>query len=166
MLTASVLAFTGPVVAAPAMNPRMWTAAVTQANVELLVQRWRRVRRPGVGDTAEGEIGVGRMAEPDEIAAAVSAGWTPGGAWPGVRVLVTSGGTREPLDAVRYCRQPIQRAHGRRPSPTRLCARRRGDARPQWRCGRPAAPMRVIDVETAAELEAATLPAAAGADSW
>src|SRR5690348_14746337 len=64
LLTASALAFTGPLVVAPAMNPRMWSAQPTGANLELLAARGAEVVGPGVGDTAEGEQGEGRMAEP------------------------------------------------------------------------------------------------------
>jgi phosphopantothenoylcysteine decarboxylase/phosphopantothenate--cysteine ligase len=164
VLTATVLAFTGPVVAAPAMNPRMWTAAVTQANVELLMQHSVEFVGPGFGDTAEGEIGVGRMAEPDEIAAAVSARIDAGRSLAGRRVLVTSGGTREALDAVRYLGN---RSSGRMGAAVADEAVRRGAEVTLIRSGgavAPSAPMRVLHAESAADLEAATLAESAGAD--
>ena len=87
VLTATALAFTGPVVAAPAMNPRMWEADATRANVGVLEARGVELVGPGTGETAEGELGVGRMAEPDEIAAAIvflssaRASYVAGAAW-------------------------------------------------------------------------------------
>src|ERR671936_459998 len=70
VLTATALAFTGPIVAAPAMNPRMWRADATRENLRLLARRGIETVGPALGDTAEGEVGVGRMAEPEEILAA------------------------------------------------------------------------------------------------
>src|SRR4051812_44701496 len=102
VLTASVLAFTGPVVAAPAMNPRMWQAPETQANLALLRERRIEMVGPERGEMAEGEVGAGRMAEPQDIATAVLRRLETGRQLAGLRVLVTAGGTREPLDAVRY----------------------------------------------------------------
>ena len=110
VLTEAALAHAGPVVLAPAMNPRMWASSAVQANLAVVQGRGAAVVGPGSGDTAEGEQGVGRMAEPAEIAAAVEAALAAGGAAPaaaagplaGRAVLVTAGGTREPIDAVRY----------------------------------------------------------------
>lgn len=117
VLTEAALAHTGPVVLGPAMNPRMWASAAVQENAATLRARGAVIVGPGEGDTAEGEAGVGRMAEPAEIAAAIervlSCAATPGAAVSGAamsgggtlagrRVLVTAGGTREPIDAVRY----------------------------------------------------------------
>ena len=73
VLTATTLAFAGPVVAAPAMNPRMWAAEATAANLQLLAARGVELVGPARGDTAEGEVGVGRMAEPAEIMEAIAA---------------------------------------------------------------------------------------------
>jgi phosphopantothenoylcysteine decarboxylase/phosphopantothenate--cysteine ligase len=101
VLTEAALAHRGPVLIAPAMNPRMWAHAATRANVETLVGRGVDLVGPDEGEMAEGEWGVGRMAEPDEIAARVGQLLEPG-ALTGRRVLVTAGGTREPLDSVRY----------------------------------------------------------------
>jgi len=64
VLTQAALAFDGPIAAAPAMNRRMWSNPVTQGNVELLRSRSVELIGPEAGDTAEGEVGVGRMAEP------------------------------------------------------------------------------------------------------
>jgi len=67
VLTQTALAFHGPVVAAPAMNPRMWASPATQANVEALRTRGIDLVGPEEGETAEGEVGLGRMSEPETI---------------------------------------------------------------------------------------------------
>jgi phosphopantothenoylcysteine decarboxylase/phosphopantothenate--cysteine ligase len=101
LLTQAALAHRGPVLVAPAMNPRMWVNAATRANVETLVARGVELVGPDEGETAEGEWGVGRMAEPEEIVARVEQLLEPG-SLAGRRVLVTAGGTREPVDSVRF----------------------------------------------------------------
>src|SRR3954453_11530115 len=101
VLTEAALAYRGPVLVAPAMNPRMWAHAATRANVETVVARGVELVGPDEGEMAEGEWGVGRMAEPEEIAARVAQLLAPG-RLTGRRVVVTAGGTREPLDSVRY----------------------------------------------------------------
>jgi phosphopantothenoylcysteine decarboxylase / phosphopantothenate---cysteine ligase len=102
VLTQTALAFTGPVVAAPAMNPRMWSSPATQANVAILRERGMELVGPETGDTAEGEVGVGRMSEPREIFERILPHLEKSEQLRGRRVLVTAGGTREPLDAVRF----------------------------------------------------------------
>jgi phosphopantothenoylcysteine decarboxylase / phosphopantothenate---cysteine ligase len=114
VLTEAALAHRGPVLVAPAMNPRMWSHPATQANAATLRERGVELIGPDEGETAEGELGVGRMAEPVEIfervqvllQAAMSRDQVQGhglnGSLRGKRVLVTAGGTREPLDAVRF----------------------------------------------------------------
>jgi phosphopantothenoylcysteine decarboxylase/phosphopantothenate--cysteine ligase len=102
VLTQTALAFAGPMVAAPAMNPRMWWNPATQANIETLRGRGVELVGPEEGDTAEGEAGVGRMSEPEAIFERVSSLLERRQQLQGVRVLVTAGGTREPLDAVRF----------------------------------------------------------------
>jgi len=105
LLTESALAHRGPVVVAPAMNTAMWEHPATQANLAVLVARGAVVVGPDDGELAEGLVGPGRMAEPEEIAARIEtvlAGGRRNGALIGRRVLVTAGGTREPLDAVRF----------------------------------------------------------------
>ena len=101
LLTTLCLATTAPVVVAPAMNQQMWQAGATRANVLALLERGVAMLGPGEGDQACGEIGPGRMLEPDEIAARIAARFR-GGALEGVEVLVTAGPTREALDPVRY----------------------------------------------------------------
>jgi phosphopantothenoylcysteine decarboxylase / phosphopantothenate---cysteine ligase len=103
VLTEAALAHDGPVLVAPAMNSRMWQHAATQANVATLRARGVELVGPAEGELAEGEEGVGRMAEPDEIFACVEAILSSvNGALSGKRVLISAGGTREPLDAVRF----------------------------------------------------------------
>jgi phosphopantothenoylcysteine decarboxylase/phosphopantothenate--cysteine ligase len=99
--TEAALAHRGPVLVAPAMNPRMWAHPATRANVELLRERGVELVGPDEGETAEGEWGVGRMAEPAEIAARTAQLLAPP-SLAGRRVLVTAGGTREPVDSVRF----------------------------------------------------------------
>jgi phosphopantothenoylcysteine decarboxylase/phosphopantothenate--cysteine ligase len=102
LLTEAALAHTGPVLVAPAMNPRMWAHPATQANAELLRARGVELLGPAEGDTAEGEQGVGRMVEPDEIHRRCEALLARTASLAGRRVLVSAGGTREPVDAVRF----------------------------------------------------------------
>jgi phosphopantothenoylcysteine decarboxylase/phosphopantothenate--cysteine ligase len=102
LVTEAALAHGGPVLLAPAMNPRMWSNPATQANVEGLRARGAVVVGPGQGETAEGEWGVGRMAEPEEIYRRCRELLGESDTLAGRRVLVTAGGTREPLDEVRY----------------------------------------------------------------
>ena len=98
-----LLATDTPVLAAPAMNVRMWTHAATQENVKVLAERGISFIGPDEGDMACGEFGPGRMAEPAAIAEAVAAQLDPA-AKPlaGKRAVVTSGPTYEPIDPVRY----------------------------------------------------------------
>src|SRR2546429_7307194 len=101
VLTEAALAHRGPILVAPAMNPRMWANAATHANVELLRKRGFEFVGPDEGEMAEGEWGVGRLAEPSEIAERIEQLLAPG-PLSGRRVLVTAGGTREPIDSVRF----------------------------------------------------------------
>ena len=123
VLTQTALAFEGPVVAAPAMNPRMWRSDAVQANVELVRARGVELVGPEEGDTAEGEVGVGRMSEPEAIFERVAASLERREQLRGRRVLVTAGGTREPLDAVRFLGN---RSSGRMGAALAAEARRRG----------------------------------------
>src|SRR5438876_7154703 len=101
VLTQAALAVRGPVLAAPAMNVRMWLHPATQANAALLRERGVELIGPDEGELAEGEHGPGRMAEPEAILARCQA-ILGAGSLAGRRVLVTAGGTREPVDAVRF----------------------------------------------------------------
>src|SRR2546423_7821124 len=103
VLTQTALAFDGPVLSAPAMNPRMWANAATRENAETLRRRGVELIGPEEGDTAEGELGVGRMSEPETIFERVQELLgARNGTLAGKRVLVSAGGTREPLDPVRF----------------------------------------------------------------
>ena len=97
-----LLATDKDVMVAPAMNVRMWEHAATQANLETLRQRGVHVIGPEEGDMACGEYGLGRLSEPDDIAAAVSDFFQSSAPLSGRRALVTSGPTHEPIDPVRY----------------------------------------------------------------
>jgi phosphopantothenoylcysteine decarboxylase / phosphopantothenate---cysteine ligase len=123
VLTEAALAHRGPVLVAPAMNPRMWAHPATRANAETLRARGVVLVGPDEGETAEGELGVGRMAEPEEILRAVLDVVGGNGPLRGKRVLVSAGGTREPLDAVRYVGN---RSSGRMGVAIAAEARRRG----------------------------------------
>ena len=105
LLTSAALASPAPLVVAPAMNNLMWEHPATQANVVLLRERGAHIVDPEVGSLAsKGEEGVGRLAEPVVILAAIEqllGGYAPR-SLDGLRVLVTAGGTREPIDSVRY----------------------------------------------------------------
>src|SRR6185312_14625850 len=101
-LTTVYLAFTGPVMLAPAMNSDMWTHPATQANVNLLRARDHYFVEPAEGWLACGTVGAGRLAEPEEIAAAVDRLPARRHDLEGETILVTAGPTREPLDPVRY----------------------------------------------------------------
>ena len=105
LLTETALAHRGPLLLAPAMNTAMWEHPATQANLALLVERGAEIVGPEDGELAEGLVGTGRMAEPVEIARRVEGlleGPVAGGTLAGRTVLVTAGGTREPLDSVRF----------------------------------------------------------------
>jgi phosphopantothenoylcysteine decarboxylase/phosphopantothenate--cysteine ligase len=108
LLTSATLAATCPLLVAPAMNHHMWEHAATQANVATLRGRGAVVLEPGRGRLAsQGEAGAGRLPEPAALLEAIEALTLPAVAAPapdlvGLRVLVTAGGTREPIDAVRF----------------------------------------------------------------
>src|SRR2546430_8618214 len=123
VLTQTALAFDGPVLMAPAMNPRMWANAATRENVETLRRRGVDLIGPEHGDTAEGEVGVGRMSEPDAIFERCASLLEKREQLEGLSVLVTAGGTREPLDAVRFLGN---RSSGHMGAALAAAARRRG----------------------------------------
>jgi phosphopantothenoylcysteine decarboxylase/phosphopantothenate--cysteine ligase len=102
LLTATLLATEAPLVLAPAMESHMWANSVTQGHAEALRARGATLVGPGVGRLASGALGVGRMAEPVEIVAAARGRLARGGPLAGRHVLVTAGGTQEPLDPVRF----------------------------------------------------------------
>jgi len=102
LLADAALACRKPLIVAPAMNDAMYESPATQANLETLRARGVTVLEPGTGALGSlGEWGVGRLPEPPELLAAVEAR-LGGGPLDGLRVLVTAGGTREPIDSVRF----------------------------------------------------------------
>jgi phosphopantothenoylcysteine decarboxylase/phosphopantothenate--cysteine ligase len=103
LLTAAALACRRPMIVAPAMNGAMYEHAATQDNLARLRARGVKVLDPGTGSLASlGEYGIGRLPEPPELLAAFEAALSAGRELDGLKVLVTAGGTREPIDAVRY----------------------------------------------------------------
>lgn len=124
LLTAAALACRRPLILAPAMNNAMYEHPATQANLATLRGRGVTVLEPGVGPLGSpGEHGVGRLPEPPELLAAVEDALAGGGALDGLRVLVTAGGTREPIDAVRFIGN---RSSGRMGFALAEAAKRRG----------------------------------------
>jgi phosphopantothenoylcysteine decarboxylase/phosphopantothenate--cysteine ligase len=156
VLTQTALAFRGPILAAPAMNVRMWEHPATQANAALLRDRGVELIGPEEGELAEGETGPGRMSEPEAILERCRA-LLEGGSLAGKRVLVTAGGTREPLDAVRFLGN---RSSGRMGVALAEEARRRGAAVTLVGANLavpPPAGVDVVPVESAEELTGETL---------
>jgi phosphopantothenoylcysteine decarboxylase / phosphopantothenate---cysteine ligase len=102
LVSTAALAAACPVAVAPAMNNRMYLSPATQANIELLRSRGVTIIPPGEGSLAShGEHGIGRLAEPAELLEACESLLTPP-SLNGLHVLVTAGGTREPIDSVRF----------------------------------------------------------------
>jgi phosphopantothenoylcysteine decarboxylase / phosphopantothenate---cysteine ligase len=124
VLTEAALAHRGPVLVAPAMNTRMWEHEATQANAATLRSRGVELIGPEAGELAEGEVGAGRMSEPVAIARRIEELLdAAAGSLAGTNVLVSAGGTREPVDAVRFLGN---RSSGRMGVAVAAEARRRG----------------------------------------
>jgi phosphopantothenoylcysteine decarboxylase/phosphopantothenate--cysteine ligase len=167
LLTNVALAFAGPVVVAPAMHTEMWEHPATRANLELLERRGVRVVPPASGPLTSGDVGPGRLAELDDLVAGVAAALAagapadrPGRGLAGARVLVSLGGTREPLDPVRYLGN---RSSGRMGAAIVAEALRRGaevTAVAAATTVDPPAAARLVRVETAQQLYEAVLAAA------
>ena len=102
LLTATLLATRAPVLVAPAMHTEMWEHPAVQENIRVLRERGVHVVDPEVGRLAGGDTGAGRLAAPEVIAAAAATAVARGGDLAGLQVLVTAGGTREPIDPVRF----------------------------------------------------------------
>ena len=170
LLTSAALAATGPLLVAPAMNNHMWEHPATQANVATLRARGVVVLEPGSGRLASpGEEGAGRLPEPGALLEAIEALTRPVAPAPtpdlvGLRVLVTAGGTREPIDAVRFVGN---RSSGRMGFALASEAAALGAAvtviAANVALPRDAG-VTYVDVETAAELQAACAAAFPGAD--
>jgi phosphopantothenoylcysteine decarboxylase/phosphopantothenate--cysteine ligase len=167
LLTSAALASTVPIVVAPAMNDKMWAHPATQANVRTLRERGAVIVPPATGPLAsKGEYGEGRLADPADVLAAIEAAgvaYLPR-SLDGARVLVTAGGTREPIDSVRYVGN---RSSGRMGFALAGEAARRGADVTVVAANVSLARERgihYIDVETAAQLEQAALRAFEYAD--
>jgi phosphopantothenoylcysteine decarboxylase/phosphopantothenate--cysteine ligase len=178
LLSSCALAATCPLIVAPAMNNHMYEHAATRANVQTLRERGVTIVEPGSGRLAsKGEEGVGRLAEPAQLLAeceavlakGVGAPRTPNGAstapeWQGLRVLVTAGGTREPIDSVRFLGNS---SSGRMGLALAEAALSRGADVTLVAANVPLASSKAIarrDVVTAAELQQACEQAFAGCD--
>jgi phosphopantothenoylcysteine decarboxylase/phosphopantothenate--cysteine ligase len=156
-LSTLYLAFTGPVVLAPAMNTNMWNHPATRRNLETLRGRGHMVVDPEEGALACGMMGPGRLADPDRIATAVLAAINSPRDLQGDTVLITAGPTEEPLDAVRFL---SNRSSGKMGYALAEAAAARG-ARVTVVAGPvhldPPAGVSVIKVRTAEEMRAAVL---------
>jgi phosphopantothenoylcysteine decarboxylase/phosphopantothenate--cysteine ligase len=164
LVTEAALAQRGPLVVAPAMNPRMWSHPATQANAAVLRARGVELVGPDEGEMAEGEWGAGRMSEPEEIFTVCSELLAKREQLRGRRVLVTAGGTREPLDDVRYVGN---RSSGRMGVAVAEEARRRGANVTLVASHLSVAPpggVELLDAPTAADVEREVLARADEAD--
>ncbi len=161
LLSTIVLATKAPVLLAPAMNVNMWHSASVQQNIATLRARGVRIMDPGAGELACGMVGEGRLAEPTEIADAVIAVLVRVRDLDGETILITTGGTREPIDAVRYI---ANRSSGKMGFALAEAALDRG-ARVILVTAAGAAPLACeqILVNTAAEMQQAVLAQLSGA---
>jgi phosphopantothenoylcysteine decarboxylase/phosphopantothenate--cysteine ligase len=162
LLTNTLLATRAPVIVCPAMHTEMWEHPAVQANVALLRERGVVVVEPESGRLAGGDVGAGRLAAPERIAAAAMQLLGPGDLR-GLHVVVSAGGTREPIDAVRVI---ANRSSGKQGYAIAHEAARRGAAVTLVTTIDRSAPVGVqcISVETAAQMEAALGRLASTAD--
>jgi phosphopantothenoylcysteine decarboxylase / phosphopantothenate---cysteine ligase len=162
LLTATLLATRAPVLVAPAMHSEMWEHDAVQENVATLRRRGVHVVDPVAGRLAGGDVGEGRLAEPGDIVAAAERILGPNDLV-GVRVLVTAGGTREPIDAVRII---TNRSSGKQGYAIAEAAARRGaDVTLVTTIGRPPpAGVEIVSVQTAAEMQDAVMDRASAVD--
>jgi len=167
LLTTLCLATEAPLVMAPAMNQAMWLNAATQANLKLLSKRGVRFIGPADGEQACGEVGPGRMVEPEQIVAALAVERSgKKRLLAGLNVLITAGPTREPIDPVRYVSNrssgkmgfAIARAAAAAGASVKLISGPVNLATPPN--------VERTDVETAEQMRSATLAAAPGADIY
>lgn len=162
LLTATLLATRAPVVVCPAMHTEMWEHAAVQHNLAVLAQRGVTIVPPAEGRLAGGDVGVGRLAEPEVIVDAVERVLAPKD-MEGWRVLVTAGGTREAIDPVRVI---TNRSSGKQGHAIAAEAAARGaKVTLVTTTDRPAPPgAEVVRVSSAADMEAAVMPRAADQD--
>ena len=162
LLTNVLLATRAPVLVAPAMHTEMWEHAAVQDNLTTLRRRGVLVVEPEVGRLAGGDVGAGRLAEPATIVAAAEAALAPQDL-AGLKVLVTAGGTREPIDPVRYVSNRSSGKQGH--ALAEEAAARGAQVTLVTTAGRPVAPgVEVVPVETAAEMADAVLGRSDGCD--
>jgi len=102
LLTNVVLASTSEILLVPAMHPQMWSNSATLANVQTLRQRGIHIMEPAVGALTSGDIGKGRLPETHEIIAEIESLLSSANDFAGRKILITAGGTREPIDPVRF----------------------------------------------------------------
>jgi phosphopantothenoylcysteine decarboxylase/phosphopantothenate--cysteine ligase len=157
LLSATLLATRAEVVLAPAMHTEMWEHPAVQENLAILRRRGVRVVEPDVGRLAGGDVGAGRLAEPGTVLAAIAEALTGvAGDMLGLRVLVSAGGTREPIDPVRFIGNRSSGKQGHALADE--AARRGASVTLVTTTGRPVAPgIDVVPVETAMEMETAVL---------
>ncbi len=165
LLTATLLATRAPVIVCPAMHTEMWEHPAVQANLAVLRDRGVVIVPPAEGRLAGGDVGTGRLADPADIVAAVEAvlGSPVTADLAGTRVLVTAGGTREAIDPVRVI---TNRSSGKQGYAIAAEAAARGaEVTLVTTVDRPAPDgAKVIDVVSAADMEAAVMPLAADHD--
>jgi phosphopantothenoylcysteine decarboxylase/phosphopantothenate--cysteine ligase len=165
LLTATLLATRAPVLLAPAMHTEMWEHAAVQENVATLRRRGVHVLEPAVGHLAGGDVGAGRLVEPAEIVEeALAVLGRAHGPLRGRRVLVTAGGTREPVDPVRYLGN---RSSGKMGHAVARAARRAGATVALVTSVPRDAPIgcEVVRVDTADDMHREVMRLAAGADA-
>jgi phosphopantothenoylcysteine decarboxylase/phosphopantothenate--cysteine ligase len=162
LLTATLLATRAPVVVCPAMHTEMWEHPATQENLETLRRRGVHVLEPAAGRLAGGDVGPGRLPEPATIVAAVEAVLAPQDL-AGLRVLITAGGTREPIDPVRFVGNRSSGKQGH--ALAHEAAARGAEVTLVTTAGLPVpSGAAVVPVATAAEMEKAVLDRAGEAD--
>jgi phosphopantothenoylcysteine decarboxylase / phosphopantothenate---cysteine ligase len=162
LLTATLLATRAPVVVCPAMHTEMWEHPAVQDNLRVLAGRGVHIVPPDEGRLAGGDVGAGRLADPERIVTAVESVLTPDD-FGGLEVLVTAGGTREPIDPVRFVGNRSSGKQGHAIADE--AAARGAKVTLVTTVGLPvAAGVDVIRVATAAEMEAAVLGHSDGAD--
>jgi phosphopantothenoylcysteine decarboxylase/phosphopantothenate--cysteine ligase len=163
LLTATLLASRAPVLICPAMHTEMWEHPAVVDNIARLRQRGVYVVQPGSGRLAGGDLGAGRLAEPADIVAAAADVLSAGRDLAGVPAIVTAGGTREPLDPVRYIGNRSSGKQGY--AVAAELAARGAQVTLISTVSRPVPPaVEVVAVETAAEMEAAVKDRAGAAD--
>lgn len=164
LLTATLIATRAPVIVCPAMHTEMWEHPAVQHNIDVLRQRGVHIVDPEEGRLAGGDVGAGRLASPDAIVSAIDAVLSGRGRdLAGLSVVVTAGGTREPIDAVRVI---ANRSSGKQGYAIAEEAHKRGAAVTLISTvERPTIPgIRVVDVETAEQMMNAVMDVAPHAD--